>query len=169
MSALDPPDPAPPAAEAATGREQVRAAEILGCVPLLEAYFRWANVQMPTALRAIFEANRLTARHGSVLAQLTVDESLGVGELARRIGVSLSTASQLVSDLHRAGLVERHEDRANRRRILVSIAAEHRRNVEELVANRAAPLLRVLDSLTPRDKEGFAAGLTAWAREVRSW
>lgn len=138
-------------------------------MPLLEAYFRWANVQMPEALRAIFEAHRLTARHGGVLAQLTVEQSIGVGELARRLGVSLPTASGLVADLVRAGLVERHEDPANHRRILVSLNVGHRCEVQELVASRAAPLLRVLDSLAPRDQEGFAAGLAAWAREVRTW
>jgi hypothetical protein len=37
------------------------------------------------------------------------------------------------------------------------------------VAQRAAPLLKVLEGLSPRDQEGFARGLAAWAREVRNW
>src|SRR5699024_6485129 len=116
--------------------------EILGCVPLLAAYFRWANMQMPHQLRDLFEHHGLSARHGGVLAQLTVDPAIAVGELARRLGVSVPTASQLVGDLHRASVVERHEDPDNRRRILVSITAHHRGDVEQLVAGRAEPLLR---------------------------
>lgn len=110
-----------------------------------------------------------TARHGAVLPQLTVEPSLSVSALADRMGMSLTTASELLSDLSRAGLVERREDPANRRRTLVSLAPRHRAMVEGFVALRAAPLLRVLDDLTPSDRQGFVAGLTAWAREVRNW
>ena len=141
--------------------------EALGFVPLIEAYFRRAHSEMPRGLARTFEDCRLTARHGAVLPQLVVDSGLSVSELARRMGLRLSTVSELVGDLSRAGLVERHEDPANRRRILVSLAGPHRRAVEEFVALRSRPLLRVLDSLSPEDRAGFVAGLAAWAREVQ--
>lgn len=145
------------------------AVEILASVPLLAAFFRRENVEMPDELRAVFDTHRLTARHGAVLGQLAVAESMGVTELSRVMGVSLSTASELVGDLSRAGIVERREDPANRRRTLVRLAEQHRASVEQLVASRAAPLLRVLERLTDRDRQGFAAGLRAWADEVRTW
>ncbi|NUO34398.1 MAG: MarR family transcriptional regulator [Dermatophilaceae bacterium] len=124
---------------------------------------------MPDELREIFRGHRLTARHGAVVPQLTVEASLSVSDLADRMGMSLTTASELLSDLSRAGLVERREDPADRRRTLVSLAPRHRAMVEAFVAQRAAPLLRVLDGLSPADRQGFVAGLTAWAREVRNW
>ncbi|GIE97683.1 hypothetical protein Ari01nite_51480 [Paractinoplanes rishiriensis] len=125
---------------------------------------------MPPDLREAFGRHRLTARHGAVLGQLAVaDENTGVGDLARAMGVSLSTASELVGDLSRAGIVERREDPGNRRRTLVRLADAYRPSVEQLVAGRAAPLLRVLDGLSERDRQGFAAGLRAWAAEVRNW
>jgi len=144
-------------------------AEILASVPQLAAYFRRASVEMPDEVRAIFDAHRLTARHGAVLSQLAVTEDMGVTHLARVIGVSLSTASELIGDLSRAGVVERREDPADRRRTLVRLAARHRASVEQLVASRAEPLLRVLEGLSDRDRQGFAAGLRAWAAEVRTW
>jgi DNA-binding MarR family transcriptional regulator len=70
----------------------------------------------------------------------------------------LSTVSELVSDLNRAGLVERREQPNNRRRTLVSLAERHQQAVEGFVATRAAPLLRVLDGLSPRDREGSSPG-----------
>lgn len=143
--------------------------EVLGFVPLVEAYFRRAQTEMPAELQEIFSGHRLTARHGGVLAQLSAGESISVTELARRMGVSLSTASELVADLNRAGLVERREDPSNRRRTLVALAEAHRPTVEAFVAQRAAPLLKVLERLSPRDLQGFARGLSAWAREVRNW
>jgi hypothetical protein len=46
---------------------------------------------------------------------------------------------------------------------------EHRPAMEAFVARRSAPLLCVLENLSPRDRQGFIAGLTAWAHEVRDW
>lgn len=143
--------------------------EIVASVPLLAAYFRRESVEMPDELRAVLREHRLTARHGAVLGQLAAVESMGVTQLAQVIGVSLSTASELVGDLSRAGIVERREDPSDRRRTLVRLSQQHRASVEELVASRAAPLIRVLERLSDRDRQGFAAGLRAWAAEVRNW
>jgi DNA-binding MarR family transcriptional regulator len=145
-------------------------AEVLGLVPLLEASFRrCAQLEMPAQLQELFSRHRLTARHRGVLAQLSAGQPISVTELARRIGVSLSTASELVGHLARAGLVERREDPDNRRRTLAALAEPHRDTVEAFVAQRAGPLLQVLEALSPRDRQGFARGLAAWAHQVRDW
>jgi DNA-binding MarR family transcriptional regulator len=96
---------------------------------------------MPAQLQGSFRHHRLTARHGGVLAQL----------------------------LSRAGLVERREDPTNRRRTLAGLAEPHRATVQAFVAQRADPLLKVLEALSPRDRQGFARGLSAWAQQVREW
>ena len=145
------------------------AAEILATVPLIEPYFRRGNVHMPEPLAAVFAESGLTARHGGVIAQLASAGELSVGDLARRLGVSLPTASGLVADLDRAGVVVRREDPANRRRTLVAIADAHTGHVRELVAGRAEPLLKVLERLSPGEREGFAKGLRTWAEQVRDW
>lgn len=77
------------------------------------------------------------------------------------------TASELVGGLSRAGIVERAEDPANRRRILVSLAEDFRPPLETFVARRTEPLLRALDGLSPGERAGFLAGLTGWVREVQ--
>jgi DNA-binding MarR family transcriptional regulator len=143
--------------------------QVLGYVPQIEAYFRRAPAEMPQALAAVFAEHRLTARHGAVLAQLAPSPPISVTELAGRMGVSLSTASELVGDLSRAEIAVRRDDPDNRRRTLVSLSEEWRDVVQGFVALRAAPLLAVLDELSPRDLDGFARGLAAWAREVRHW
>ncbi|MEV5239437.1 MarR family transcriptional regulator [Streptomyces cinnamoneus] len=143
---------------------------IVGLVPLLEPYFRGAVVRglMPAPLREAMETHGLTPRHGAVLPQLLAGEPLTVSEIARRLHVSVPTASELVGGLSRAGVVERTEDPANRRRILVSLAEQYRRPLETFVALRGEPLLRALDGLTPTQRAGFVAGLTAWVSEVQS-
>ncbi|MEU3015849.1 MarR family transcriptional regulator [Nocardiopsis sp. NPDC007018] len=138
----------------------------LGVVPRLEVYFRRVRAEMPPDVAEVFSRHGLTARHGGALAQLAVVASVGVSELARRMSVSLPTASELAGDLRRAGLVVAQEDPDNRRRTLLSLADDHRRSVESLVAARAAPLRRAMERLSARDREGFAAGLRAWADEL---
>jgi DNA-binding MarR family transcriptional regulator len=144
-------------------------AQVLGYVPQIEAYFRRAPAEMPQRLAVVFAEHRLTARHGAVLAQLAPSPPISVTELAGRMGVSLSTASELVGDLSRAEIVVRRDDPDNRRKTLVSLSEEWRDVVQGFVVLRAAPLLAVLDELSPRDLDGFARGLAAWAREVRHW
>ncbi|MGW1072887.1 MarR family winged helix-turn-helix transcriptional regulator [Streptomyces sp. NPDC002537] len=146
--------------------EEVR---IVGLVPLLEPYFRGPAVRelMPEPLRGAMETHGLTPRHGAVLPQLLAGDPLTVSEIARRLQVSLPTASELVGGLSRAGIVDRTEDPANRRRILVSLTEKHRPALETFVARRGEPLLRALDALTPAERAGFVAGLTEWVREVQ--
>ncbi|WP_344117064.1 MarR family winged helix-turn-helix transcriptional regulator [Streptomyces blastmyceticus] len=141
--------------------------QAIGLVPLLAPYIRQAPAEMPDELRTVFDTHSLTARHGAVLPQLLAEQPLAVSELARRLRLSLSTTSELVGALDRAGLVERREDPTNRRRTLVAIADDRLPVVEAFIATRSQPLLRALDSLSPRDRAGFIAGLNAWAREVR--
>ncbi|MEV5594960.1 MarR family transcriptional regulator [Streptomyces sp. NPDC052496] len=141
--------------------------EVIGLIPLLAPYFRKGLVQgaMPEPLLGAMTAHNLTPRHGAVLPQLLAG-ALTVGDLARRLRVSLPTASELVGALTRAGIVERNEDPANRRRILVSLAPTHRPAVERFIATRSEPLLRALETLSPQERAGFVTGLTAWTREV---
>ncbi|MFJ9848967.1 MarR family winged helix-turn-helix transcriptional regulator [Streptomyces sp. NPDC101150] len=143
--------------------------QVVGLVPLLEPHFRKAVVRdlMPDPLRTAMETHGLTPRHGAVLPQLLAGGPLTVGEIARRLQVSLPTASELVGGLSRAGIVERAEDPANRRRVLLSLAEEFRPAFEEFAARRSEPLLRALDGLSPGERAGFLAGLSAWVREVQ--
>ncbi|MEU1814937.1 MarR family transcriptional regulator [Streptomyces roseifaciens] len=143
--------------------------EVVGLVPLLEPFYRGAVVRglMPAPLREAMETHGLTPRHGAVLPQLLAGQPLTVSEIARRLQVSLPTASDLVGGLSRAGIVERAEDPANRRRVLVSLAEEFRPPLETFIVRRTEPLLRALDGLSADERAGFLAGLTAWVREVQ--
>ncbi len=154
------------APESPDERDRALLAE-LGVVPQLEVYFRRARVDMPADIAEVFSLHGLTARHGGVLGQLAVVPSIGVSELARRMAVSLPTTSELAGDLRRAGLVVAEEDPDNRRRTLLSLADDYRPSVESLAAARAAPLRRAMERLPERDRQGFAAGLRAWADEMR--
>lgn len=139
---------------------------VLRFVPLLETYFRRAHAEMPDRLRELFARNHLTARHGAVLTQLAHGQELTVGELSERLDVRMSTISELVGDLSRVELLERRNDPDNRRRVLVTLSAEHQDLMHEFMSRRAEPLLRALEVLDPGELEGFATGLQAWAHAL---
>jgi DNA-binding MarR family transcriptional regulator len=141
-------------------------AEVVGYVPLLSAFFRRARADMPPRLRESFAAHGLGPRHGAVLIQVFGSRPLSVTELADRLGNSLPTVSELVGDLERAGLVQRHVDSTNRRRTLVSLADDRSEQIGEFLELRAAPLLQALDQLTPEQRAGFVQGLRLWVHEA---
>lgn len=148
----------------APDRELIEGA--LRFIPMLELYYRRAPGEMPDELRRIFKHHRLTGRHGTVLAQLTIAEELRMGELSVRLGVGASTISELVGDLASVGMVVRRHDPDNRRRVLVSLAEDQREIMRAFMAKRSAPLVRVFASLSPEEARGFASGLEKWAHEV---
>lgn len=142
--------------------------ELLGLVPLISAYFHQARGDMPAALRASFAAHHFTLRHGAALVQLVASPSLTVDRLASRIGVTTTAATDLVGALDRAGLVSCAPDPADDRRTSVSLRPQYRELMSQFLAVRADPLLRALGGLTPEQRDGFVAGLRAWAREVEN-
>lgn len=71
-----------------------------------------------------------------------------MGGLARRLGVTASSATELVDRLSERGLVERHHDQADRRAILVTltpVAGAVLERVGRAVGSAAASLVASLE------------------------
>jgi DNA-binding MarR family transcriptional regulator len=116
----------------------------------------------PEPLRAL----QLAPRHLSLLAYLVFDGPLGVKELAARLEVAPATVSLMVADLSRQGVLERREDEADRRRTIVSIAAEHQQAVADWLQVGGRAWQVVLAPLTPAQRRLFVETLQAYEREV---
>jgi len=100
--------------------------------------------------------------------QVVADEGLSVSMLADRLGVSLATASQVVTDLEASALVERVEDPTDRRRTLVQVADTHRALADALLDTRLRPVQRALDRMRPAEQRAFVRGLELVAEELES-
>jgi DNA-binding MarR family transcriptional regulator len=100
----------------------------------------------------------LGPRHIAALEELRAGP-LGVGELATRLDLTLSTVSGVLADLDRAGYVRRTQDCTDRRRTTVEIAPERRVAVVEWLDGAAAPLSRVLDQLGESERAAFVKAL----------
>src|SRR2546430_2392001 len=120
----------------------------------------------PRRLDRVMRAHGLGARHATALLSVALSGPMTVTQLATRHHVMVKTASLIAVELERAGLIERREDPADRRRTIVAIAKGKERAVEEGLNRRAAHLQRALDRLTSWQREGLITGLEALAEEM---
>jgi DNA-binding MarR family transcriptional regulator len=121
----------------------------------------------PPGLRRAFGAAGLAPRHVHVLAQLAKVGPVTVSELARRLRLSVPSASLLVSELARAGLAERREDESDRRRTIVAVTDRYREAIDEWLASRSEPLRRALARLTPEEQQALLKALRTIDEELR--
>jgi DNA-binding MarR family transcriptional regulator len=110
----------------------------------------------------------LAPRHLSLLSYLLFDGPMTVNDLAERLEVAPTTVSLMVGDLSRAGILERREDDADRRRRIVSIAGEHQPAIRAWLARGATAWREALGSLTPAQRRTFVSTLLAYERALDS-
>jgi DNA-binding MarR family transcriptional regulator len=123
---------------------------------------RAKRVPVPAQLRGL----ELAPRHLSLLAYLLFDGPLGVGELASRLEVAPTTASLLVGELSRKGVLERREDDHDRRRTIVTIADASRAAVQAWLASSATAWRTALEPLTAEQRGIVVRTLRAYEEAV---
>jgi len=131
-------------------------ARLAPLLPQLVLAFQRRAGELPAALE---DAGRLGQRHVGMLVMLAISGPLSVSELAQRTGMTVAHASLVVGELAKAGLVERDHDPADRRRILVSLAAAAQPAVAQMRQRQAEPVLRFLGELSDDEAETFIAQL----------
>ena len=91
------------------------------------------------------------------------EEEVSIGGIAELFGHGLPAASVLADRLVRAGYVDRRDDPADRRRVLLSLSRTGRRLVSDLREGSHPTLRRWMASLTPDELEALARGWNALA------
>jgi DNA-binding MarR family transcriptional regulator len=112
----------------------------------------------PQKLRDVAQRASLGQRHMPAILAVASAGPLSVSELARRLGLSLSTTSAIVGELSRAGLLERAEDDADRRRTIVRLHKDYGQPLSKWLAEAQAPVRRTLERLSPRARAQFIEG-----------
>jgi DNA-binding MarR family transcriptional regulator len=87
-----------------------------------------------------------------------------VGQLAVELGVSPPAATQLVDKLAEHGMVDRHNDPADRRVVLVDYVAGMREVAGRIVEDRRRPLHDAMSKMTDGEALAFVKGLRLLAR-----
>jgi DNA-binding MarR family transcriptional regulator len=87
-----------------------------------------------------------------------------VGQLAEELGVSPPAATQLVDKLAEHGMVDRHNDPADRRVVLVDYVAGMREVARRIVRDRRRPLHDAMSKMTDGEALAFVKGLRLLAQ-----
>ena len=125
-----------------------------------------SRASSPLGLDRSMRAHGLGARHATALLSVALYGPMTVTQLAKRHHVMVKSASLIAVELEGAGLIERREDPADRRRTIIAIAKAKERAVDEGLNKRAAPLQRTLGRLTPAQRDGLIAGLEVLGEEL---
>jgi DNA-binding MarR family transcriptional regulator len=91
------------------------------------------------------------------------EEEMSVGRLAELFGIGMPGASLLADRLVRSGYVERRDDPADRRRVLLSLTRTGLRLVTDLREGSHSLLRRWMSSLSPEDLAALTRGWRALA------
>jgi len=83
------------------------------------------------------------------MAQIEAAPSMTVGQLARELAIHQSTASNIVADLERAGLVSRARPRDDQRVVRLTLTANGRRVMRRAPRPLRGALQEALTSLPP--------------------
>jgi DNA-binding MarR family transcriptional regulator len=134
-------------------------------VGLLPRVIRGLKRHKDPAAVELWRSAQLGQRHASALYLLT-DQPKTVGELAADLELGLATVSGVVAELDRAGLVERQQDPADRRRTIVTIRDEHRPAIQAWLNGAAAPIVRVLERLSPEERAVFVRAMDLLDQEL---
>jgi DNA-binding MarR family transcriptional regulator len=121
---------------------------------------RWQDQAAPASSAS------LGPRHVAALQQVR-GGPVSVGELATRLGLTLTTVSGVVADLDKAGFVGRHPDPADRRRTIVAVVPEQEAVVEDWLEGASGPLERVLGKLKPSERDAFVKAMDLLEAELR--
>lgn len=105
------------------------------------------------------------SQHLTLLA--LAEGPLGMGDLAARTGVAVSTATRMVQGLGRLGLVASSAARAgDRRRRSVTLTASGRREMGHASDALAARVRRLLEPLSPAQRREILRGLSLFLEAI---
>ncbi len=96
-----------------------------------------------------------------VLAHLHQYGRSTVSEVAAGLGVSLATASELADRQVETGWIERSQNPADRRQVLLALAPHAADIFEQIHATRRKYFSEALNRLEPADRTAFVRGLRA--------
>src|SRR2546426_12697908 len=147
---------------------QAELAELLPPLPALTKAMTRRSHEVSAGIRADWHGHGLAPRHMILLVALALAGPMSVSELSTRLDVGLATASLIVGELGRVGLVVRIEDENVRRRTIVDLAPAHRQAISAFVSRRAGVLKSALEPLQPQERAGLIKGLRAIVAALES-
>lgn len=127
---------------------------------VLDELTSWQS-RMRMAMFQSWARDTLSLVHLSVLAALEANGPLSMTRLAETMGVSVASATGIVTRMERRGVVRRRHDEDDRRVVLVEITEGGAKVSHVMETFRRRRLARLLDRLTEQELSSFLLGLRA--------
>lgn len=108
----------------------------------------------------------LSALQMRVLLAVERHGPLNLSAMARRLDVSVPSASRLVDRLVDAGLLTRGVAAHSRREVALTVSPKGRRSLTALRRRREAAINKVLGKMSDQDRSALLVGLRAFADEA---
>lgn len=118
--------------------------------PTLLYMFKQVELAIRSHLDDILRPAGLTALQYTALTVLARHPDLTSAQLARNSFVTAQTMADMVTTLHERGLIERHRDPADRRRLVLALTTRGRRLLGRYRGRVAALEAEMLSGLTAR-------------------
>ena len=144
-------------------RASIEAVDIFLLIVHLARELRCYASQIPDDVRDTVKGAGLAPRHIHALIQVGAAGQLSVSQLADRLGVALTTASLLASQLAAVGLVERKEDPDDHRRTLIKVPERFGGYTSVMFNAMLAPIDRTLASTDAAERLAAKSFLTRLA------
>jgi DNA-binding MarR family transcriptional regulator len=104
-----------------------------------------------------------------VLWTLEIHGSVGVGEMARMIGITNSTATELVDRLVRGGYVRRVQSAEDRRQVVLTLLPRGKRMLDDFARRRQERFRTLLKAVPPADVRRMAESLRTLNAILERW
>ena len=134
---------------------------VLEVLEQYRAYFHGIKAQLGPILKNI----DLTVAQLRTLAILAEEGPLVIGQIARRLGIGLSTGGHLVDRLVQAGLAERAEGVEDRRRTIARLTPSGQDMYEQLHAGPQR-IQSLLQEMNDADLQALLQGICALNRII---
>ncbi|HTR95925.1 MAG TPA: MarR family transcriptional regulator [Trebonia sp.] len=129
--------------------------------PLMLYLIKQVELASRARLDEIVRPAGLTALQYTALTVLERHDDMSSAQLARRSFVTAQSMADMITALEGRALIERHRDRADRRRLVVSLTAEGRALLEACRPEVAALERTMLAGLSEPDIAALRAALVA--------
>jgi DNA-binding MarR family transcriptional regulator len=129
--------------------------------PLLLYLFKQVELASRARLDEIVRPVGLTALQYTALTVLERHDDMSSAQLARRSFVTAQSMADMITALEGRALIERHRDRADRRRLVVSLTAEGRALLDRCRPEVAALEQAMLAGLSADEVAALRAALVS--------
>ena len=143
---------------AVRGRRRKAAFPSAGVRPVLDGVRRLVQGLRLSAEQARKRAG-VSGAQLFVLQKLAEADAQSVNELAARTATDQSSVSAVVHRLAEAGLVDRHPDPRDRRRVRLTLTGKGRALLRRCPDSAQQQLLRAIEDLPARERRAFAGSL----------